>query len=305
MPDGRPPHQRALADAGVEDRRLPARIGADQQERVRLFDAGDRGVEQIGRRGRRAGRRPGGSRCCASRAPHQVLQRHHRTRQSARSPAMAAMRSPPRSRRARRWRRTPRPRSPAAACRRAGRRGDRGVAGAGRRRRSGVLSEIHSSLTSSLSRGSTRMTSGPRTSMRMLLPTASITSMDSVLRQLPGRATKAYGFEVSAPTGQRSMMLPDSSGDSALLDIGADLHVLAAAGGAQLRHAGDLGGEADAAGAVDAAGHVGLDQRAEVLVLNRPLVLVIAAAVEPVGPSPGPGGRTRRPDRRSGSRADG
>ena len=50
------------------------------------------------------------------------------------------------------------------------------------------------------------------------------------------------------------------------LDPGADLHVLAAAGGAELLDARDLVEEADAARAVDAAGHVGRDQRAQILV---------------------------------------
>lgn len=43
-----------------------------------------------------------------------------------------------------------------------------------------VLSEIHSSLTSSFSRGITLITSPPRVLTKMLLPTASSTSMDSV-----------------------------------------------------------------------------------------------------------------------------
>ena len=72
-------------------------------------------------------------------------------------------------------------------------------------------------------------------------------------------------------------------GRQRLFHVGADLQVLAAAGGAELRHAGDLGGEADAAGAVDAPGHDGLDQRPQVLVLHGALALAVAAAVEPVG----------------------
>jgi hypothetical protein len=78
-----------------------------------------------------------------------------------------------------------------------------------------VLSEIHSSLTASWTRGSTRKTCGPRESTLMLLPTASMTSMDSVFTSSQGRATNAYGFEVSAPTGHRSMMLADNSESSA------------------------------------------------------------------------------------------
>ncbi len=65
--------------------------------------------------------------------------------------------------------------------------------------------------------------------------------------------------------------------------IGGDLHVLAAADRAKLGHAGHFGGEADAARALDAAVHRGLDQRAEILVLDRALVLAVAALVDAVG----------------------
>ena len=58
-----------------------------------------------------------------------------------------------------------------------------------------------------------------------------------------------------------------------MLDPGADLHVLAAAGGAQLLDAGDLAREADAARAVDAARHVGRDQGPQILVGDAALVL--------------------------------
>ena len=50
-----------------------------------------------------------------------------------------------------------------------------------------VLSEIHSSLMSSLTRGSICITSRPRVSMRIAEPTASITSTDSVLFSSHGR----------------------------------------------------------------------------------------------------------------------
>ena len=49
--------------------------------------------------------------------------------------------------------------------------------------------------------------------------------------------------------------------------------MLAAAGGAELRIALDLLAEAHAARALDAAGHVGRDQRPEVLVLDHALAL--------------------------------
>ena len=75
------------------------------------------------------------------------------------------------------------------------------------------------------------------------------------------------------------MMLPESSCSTARLDVGADLHVLAAAGGAELLDAGDVLAEAHAARAVDAARHVGGHQRAEVLVLHHALALVEARRV--------------------------
>ncbi len=74
-----------------------------------------------------------------------------------------------------------------------------------------VLSEIHSSFTASLLRGRMRTTSRPRVSTRMAEPTASITSMLSVLRSSHGRVANAHGRCVSAPTGHRSTALADSS----------------------------------------------------------------------------------------------
>ena len=57
-------------------------------------------------------------------------------------------------------------------------------------------------------------------------------------------------------------------------DVGADFHVLATAGGAELLDAGDVLAETHAARAVNAARHVGGDQRPEVLVLHHALALV-------------------------------
>src|SRR5205807_7452607 len=62
-----------------------------------------------------------------------------------------------------------------------------------------------------------------------------------------------------------------------------NLHVLAAADGAELRHAGDLGHEPDAARAVDAAIHDGLDQDPHILVFDRALVLLESAGIDAVG----------------------
>ena len=67
-----------------------------------------------------------------------------------------------------------------------------------------------------------------------------------------------------------------------MLEIGRDLHVLAAAGGAHLGGAGDFRREADAARALDAAVHRGLDQRAQIFVLDRALVFGEAARVNAI-----------------------
>ena len=93
-----------------------------------------------------------------------------------------------------------------------------------------------------------------------------------------GRAG-AHGLFVRAPTGQRSMTLPDISVSSVALDVRADLHRVAAADAPQHRDAGDLLGEAHAARAVDAPRHHGLHERAVVLVLGRALHLAVARAV--------------------------
>ena len=62
-----------------------------------------------------------------------------------------------------------------------------------------------------------------------------------------------------------------------LLDVGVDFSSPAAAGGAEVEGTGDLLVETDAAGAVDAAVHVGYYQRTHVLVLDGSFVLIVAA----------------------------
>ncbi len=59
--------------------------------------------------------------------------------------------------------------------------------------------------------------------------------------------------------------------------------MFSAAEQAELGHARNLGREAHAARAVDAAGHNRLDQRAHMLVLDRALVLLEARAVTAIG----------------------
>ena len=68
-----------------------------------------------------------------------------------------------------------------------------------------------------------------------------------------------------------------------MFEIGGDLHVLAAADRAEFGDAGDLGGEANAARAMDAAVHRGLDQRADIFVLDGALVLAVARGIDAIG----------------------
>jgi len=95
-------------------------------------------------------------------------------------------------------------------------------------------------------------------------------------RQLPGARSEAEGLG-----GQRAHRaeVDDVARQlrvDGLLDEGHDLGVLAAEGLAEFHLAGDLGGEADAARAVDAARHVGRHQRAEVLVEDDALLFLVA-----------------------------
>ncbi len=67
-----------------------------------------------------------------------------------------------------------------------------------------------------------------------------------------------------------------------MFEISRDLHVLAATDSAQFRHAGDLGRETNAARAMDAARHDGLDERPDIFVFDRALVLLVTAGVDTV-----------------------
>src|ERR1700684_329284 len=74
---------------------------------------------------------------------------------------------------------------------------------------------------SSLVRGKIRITSRPRVSMRMAQPSASMTSIDSVLLSSQGRAAKACGFDVSAPAAEisvpyRALVLVEAAGIDAV-----------------------------------------------------------------------------------------
>ena len=99
---------------------------------------------------------------------------------------------------------------------------------------------------------------------------------------LPGPRAVAVGLVVERSHGAE---IDDVAGQlmiDAALDPGADLHVLAAAGGAQFLDPRDLVAETHTAGAVDAAGHVRGDQRSQVLVLDDALLLRVTGHAAPV-----------------------
>ena len=109
------------------------------------------------------------------------------------------------------------------------------------------------------------------------MPTPSITSIAGHLPELPGPRLERIGLG-----GQRAdrAEIDDIAAQLAaqrMLEIGGDLHILAAADRAEVLDPGHLLHEADAAGAVDAAGHEGLDHRAHIFLGHRALVLVVAA----------------------------
>ncbi len=65
-------------------------------------------------------------------------------------------------------------------------------------------------------------------------------------------------------------------------EIGRDFHILATAGRAHFGGAGNFGGEANAARALDAAVHRGLDQRTQIFVFDGALVLGETAGVDTI-----------------------
>ena len=101
--------------------------------------------------------------------------------------------------------------------------------------------------------------------------------------QLPGPGHEGVGLGGQRADRAEVDDVGRKLGAQCPLDIGADLHMLAAAERPQLLHPRHFRREAHAARAMDAAVHRGLDQGAEVLVAHRPLGLGEAAMVHAVG----------------------
>src|SRR5262245_4080176 len=103
------------------------------------------------------------------------------------------------------------------------------------------------------------------------------------LGKFPGPGDEGVGLRGQRTNRAKVHNIAGELRHHAALEIGGDLHVLATANGAKLLDAGDLGHETDAASAVNAAGHVGADQRPQIFVLDRAFVVGEAAGVEAIG----------------------
>jgi hypothetical protein len=140
----------------------------------------------------------------------------------------------------------------------------------------------------------------------MFEPTASITSMDSVLVSSHGRRLEGVGLGGQRADRAEVDDVALQLGGQRLLEIGGDLGM-----SSPRPISAQLG--MPATSVVKRTQRVQwmqrfidrLDQRADILVLDRALVLGVAEACRRRRPSPGPAGRTRRPGRRSGNPAGG
>ncbi len=275
----------ALQNTGIEHRRFMARIGADQKNRVGLIDAGDGGIEEVG--GAAEGRIELGAVLAAidvGRAERigEKLEREHFLRRG----------------------KVAGDRGEAGAVEAVQPLGDdaEGLVPAGRRELA-VPPDIRpvEPLGAQAVPDMAGLVGDPllvdgvvdaRQDAHDLAP-AGIDSDGAAERihdvdrerlgELPGArhegvrlgGERAHGAEIDHVARQVRHHAP--------LEIGGDLHVLAAADGAELLDAGHLGHEAHTARAVDAAIHEGVDQGAEIFVLDRALVVLEAAGVEAVG----------------------
>ncbi|CAM5508838.1 hypothetical protein SVIOM74S_10172 [Streptomyces violarus] len=111
------------------------------------------------------------------------------------------------------------------------------------------LSQIHSSLTSGSLAASRRMTLPRRWSVRVAQPPEQCSQTDGDETRSKGRERNRYAAEVSAPTGQIWMVLPEKVRLERVALAGADLLERAALDQLDHRVARDLVGEPGAAGA--------------------------------------------------------
>ena len=103
------------------------------------------------------------------------------------------------------------------------------------------------------------------------------------LAEFPRAGSKGVGLADQRADGAKINDIARQVAVDQRAEIGRDLCILAPARLAHDVLACDFGGEAHAAGAGDAAGHMGLDQRAQIKVFGRPLRLAVAREIDAVG----------------------
>ncbi len=99
------------------------------------------------------------------------------------------------------------------------------------------------------------------------------------LGQLPGTGLETEGLGGEGPHRAEINDVARQLVGHGVLDVGADAHMLAPPRGSQFPQAGYLGAEADTAGAMDTAGHVGGDESTQILVPHHPLALGVTGQV--------------------------
>ncbi len=283
QPDRHPGMEPAPADARVQNRRLAARVGADQQHRVGLVDARDGAVEDVEIAPRRIEQTAVLAAIEIGRTParQQVLERHHALDVAqiagdgadplARHRAEAFGQHGEGIRPGRRHQPAvaPHPRPVQPPPLQPVEREARLVA------QPLLVHVIVQSRQDAQHFGAARIDAD--------VAALRIEHIDAVgLLQLPGAGDEGIGLRGQRPHRAKIDDVGRKLAPQRLLDIGADLHVLAARGGAEIGHARHLGDKADAARAVDATRHHRLHQRAQVLVLHRALVFLVARVVHPV-----------------------
>jgi hypothetical protein len=99
--------------------------------------------------------------------------------------------------------------------------------------------------------------------------------------QLPRTSSESVGLRRESTNGAEVDNVTRHLGVQVLLEVGANLNIVATASGTHLRSSGNIVGETNTSGAVDTSVHRSLDQRANVLVLDGSLApnLVESASV--------------------------
>ena len=274
----------ALADARIEHRCLAARISADQHDRIGLLDAGDGRIEQIaGAAIFRMQRRAGIARIDVLDAErgHQRFQREHVLDRAE----------------------LPRQGANLAAVGRAHLVGDQREGFLPRRRpQPAVLAYIRliEALRAQAVDDMPRLVGNPLFVHVFIGARQNAHDFAAARVDADGGADRVHhvdrlGLDQFPGTGREGVGLGRQRADRAeiddvrlqlrrhrLFEIGGDLHVLAASRRTEFGDAGDFRREANAARALDAAVHRGLDQRADIFVLDRALVFLEARVIDAI-----------------------